>query len=383
MSSPLTGITVIELGHSVAAPYAGLILASLGAEVIKIERPGKGDDARAWGPPFVDGSSTMFNCLNRHKQSVEIDLKSAEGIAQIRRLTNNADVFLQNLRPEQADHLGLGANILRASNPALIYATISAFGDKGPLKDRPGYDPLMQAFAGLMSVTGEEGRPSIRSGTSMGDMGSGLWVVIGVLTALNTRNKTGEGSVVGTSLFETGLGWMLYHAPAYAISQKLPRKLGSGTFAIAPYEAFMASDGEIIIAAGNNNLFCKLADVLNEPNWKNDTRYATNADRVLNRENLRISIANIIITDTRAAWVEKLENQNIPCAPVQTIDQVIDHPQTHALDIISNDSNGSIYMDIPVLLNGIRPRGKGDPPKLGTSNSILKSLDAPNSDTVL
>ena len=370
MSGPLTGITVIELGHSVAAPYAGLTLASLGADVIKIERPGKGDDARAWGPPFADGSSTMFNCLNRHKKSVEIDLKTPEGIAKVRDLADSADVFLQNLRPGQAETMGLGADVLRASNPRLIYASISAFGDSGPLKDRPGYDPLMQAFAGLMSVTGEEGRPSIRSGTSMVDMGSGLWVVIGVLAALHTRNQTGEGSIVDTSLYETGLGWMLYHAPAYAISNKLPRKLGSGTFAIAPYEAFKTSDGEIVIAAGNDNLFRKLSEVLGKPEWKEDARYTTNADRVINREGLSAAIADIIATDTAATWAQKLENQNIPCAPVQTIDQVLAHPQTQALNILDADPNGSTYIDIPVRINGTRPRGKGKPPKLGEHNAL-------------
>ena len=326
MSGPLTGITVIELGHSVAAPYAGLTFASLGADVIKIERPGKGDDARAWGPPFADGSSTMFNCLNRHKKSVEIDLKTPEGIAKVRGLADSADVFLQNLRPGQAETMGLGADVLRASNPRLIYASISAFGDSGPLKDRPGYDPLMQAFAGLMSVTGEEGRPSIRSGTSMVDMGSGLWVVIGVLAALHTRNQTGEGSIVDTSLYETGLGWMLYHAPAYAISNKLPRKLGSGTFAIAPYEAFKTSDGEIVIAAGNDNLFRKLSEVLGKPEWKENARYTTNADRVINREGLSAAIADIIATDTAATWAQKLENQNIPCAPAPVHAAKVSHP---------------------------------------------------------
>ncbi len=372
MSGPLTGITVIELGHSVAAPYAGLTLASLGADVIKIERPGKGDDARAWGPPFADGSSTMFNCLNRHKQSVAFDLKSREVTAQSRRLSDKADVLMQKLRPGQAEAMGLGPEILRASNPELIYASISAFGDDGPLKDRPGYDPLMQAFAGLMSVTGEEGRPSIRSGTSMVDMGSGLWLVIGILAAMHTRNQTGEGSVIGASLYETGLGWMLYHAPAYAISKKLPRKLGSGTFAIAPYEAFKASDGEIVIAAGNDTMFRKLADVLGRPDWKDDARYTTNADRVVNRDGLSAAIADIIEKDTAASWAEKLENQNIPSAPVQTIDQVLAHQQTQALDILNIDQNGSVYFEIPVRINGARPRGEGKPPTLGEHNDRLK-----------
>jgi crotonobetainyl-CoA:carnitine CoA-transferase CaiB-like acyl-CoA transferase len=181
---PLQGFKVVELGHSVAAPYAGLIFAEMGAEVIKVERPGSGDDARAWGPPFVDDMSAVFHALNRHKQSVTADLKSPEGVETVKRLARSADILIQNLKPGLAEQLGLGAEALRAENPRLIYASIHAFGSKGPFAGRPGYDPLMQAFGGVMSTQGEPGRRSVRVGTSIIDMGTGMWVVMGVLTAL-------------------------------------------------------------------------------------------------------------------------------------------------------------------------------------------------------
>src|SRR3984957_14657888 len=199
---PLAGIRVVELGSNVAAPYAGLVLAELGADVVKIERAGKGDDARGWGPPFHQGVGTIFRALNRNKRSVAVDLGDAGQLARLRRLlVEETDVLIQNMRPGQVEKLGLGAHALLADNPRLIHASIAAFGETGPLSQRPGYDPLMQAFGGLMGVTGEEGRPPVRIGTSPIDMGAGMWVVIGVLSGLLKRTQTGKGGVVGTSLF--------------------------------------------------------------------------------------------------------------------------------------------------------------------------------------
>jgi len=369
---PLKGITVIELGHSVAAPYTGLIFAELGAEVIKIEKPGGGDDARGWGPPFADGAGTMFNALNRHKRSVTIDLKSADGASQVRKLTDSADIFVQNLRPGQAEEYGLGPAQLQASNPRLIYASVTAYGDEGPLADRPGYDPLMQAFGGIMSVTGEEGRPSVRVGTSIVDMATGMWVVVGALAALNTRTRTGKGAVIGTSLYETALGWMAYHAPSYSVSKELPKKHGSGIFTVAPYQAFNASDGEIIVAAGNDNLFRKLSDALGHPEWREDPRYKTNRDRVANRGVLCGAIAKIMADQATSYWMEKLEAVGVPCAPVQTMDRVMIHPQTLALDILRPGGSGATYFGLPLRIDGKRPDRNDPTPQLGADNALLK-----------
>jgi crotonobetainyl-CoA:carnitine CoA-transferase CaiB-like acyl-CoA transferase len=369
---PLAGITVIEVGHSVAAPYAGLVFAELGAEVIKVERPGLGDDARGWGPPFAEGAATLFNALNRNKRSVEVDLKSPDGPEQVRRLAATADVFLQNLRAGQAEELGLGAHALRALNPRLIYASISAFGDAGPLADRPGYDPLVQAFAGIMSVTGEEGRPSVRVGPSIVDMGSGMWVVVGVLAALNRRHATGEGAVIGTSLFETALGWLVYQTPSYAATGRPPRKQGSGTSMIVPYQVFDATDGEVVVAAGNDGLFRKLAAVLGHPEWAEDERYRTNAQRVAHRDELCGLIAAIIKGADSATWVDRLERAGIPCAPVQTLDRVLAHPQTAAVDILRDGPHGAAsYVGLPVRFDGARPARSEPVPKLGEANDML------------
>ena len=375
---PLAGLTVVELGHSVAAPYAGLVLAELGAEIVKVERPGAGDDARGWGPPFVDGSGTMFGAFNRHKRSVEIDLKTAEGIDQVRALARNADVLIQNLRPGQAEKMGLGPDRLCADNPRLIYASITAYGEEGPLADRPGYDPLMQAFGGIMSVTGEEGRPSIRVGTSVVDMGAGSWVVIGVLAALFRRAQTGQGGVVGTSLYETALGWMLYHLPGFVASGRLPRKNGSGIAMVVPYQVFDTADGEVVIAAGNDNLFRKLAAVLGHPEWADDPRFTTNAGRVENRETLVPAIAALVRLEASDTWFDRLEAAGVPCAPVQTLDRVLSHPQTAALDIVRQDPRtDATYFGLPLRLDGARP-GRNDPvPRLGEDNTLLAAQKTP------
>jgi len=368
---PLAGCTVIELGHSVAAPYAGLVLAELGAEVIKIERPGTGDDARAWGPPFVDDMSAVFHALNRHKKSVTADLKSPEGVETVRRLARSADVFIQNLKPGLAKEVGLGSDVLCAANPALIYVSIHAFGVKGPLAARPGYDPLMQAFGGIMASQGEPGRPSVRVGTSIVDMGTGMWVVMGVLAALLRRRDTGEGGVVDTSLFETALGWMTYMLPMFEMSGRLPAKSGSGTAMISPYQAFRTKDGELVIAAGNDNLFRKMCNVLGAPEWVADPRFASNGLRVENKADLVELIEARTRTRNAAEWAELLDAAGVPNAPVQTVDQVAAHPQTEALDILRHSPNdGRRYFGLPLSFEGIRPGRNAPAPALGHDNAV-------------
>jgi len=369
---PLKGFKVIELGHSVAAPYAGLIFAEMGADVVKVERPGSGDDARAWGPPFVEGMSAVFHALNRHKKSVTADLKSPEGVEAVKRLARSADILIQNLKPGLADELGLGADALRAENPRLIYASIHAFGSKGPFANRPGYDPLMQAFGGVMSTQGEPGRPSVRVGTSIIDMGTGMWVVMGVLTALLKRAETGEGSVVDTSLFETALGWMVYMLPMYEMSGRLPSKAGSGTAMISPYQAFQTADGELVIAAGNDNLFRKMCNVLGAPEWSAEPRFANNGLRVENKPDLIELIQARTVKKKSAEWAELLDAAGVPNAPVQTIDQVAAHPQTEALGILRCAAeDGRRYFGLPVSFNGVRPERNEPAPALGRDNETV------------
>ncbi len=369
---PLAGIKVVEMGHSVAAPYAGLVLAELGADVIKIERPGHGDDARAWGPPFKNDAAAVFHALNRHKKSVEVDLISASGVSFIRELAGEVDVVVQNLKPGLAEKIGLGGAELQALNPKLIYASIHAFGAQGPLSARPGYDPLMQAFGGVMSTQGEPGRPSVRVGTSIIDMGSGMWLTLGIMTALFQRAQTGKGCTVDTSLFETALGWMVYMLPMFEMSGRLPAKSGSGTAMIAPYQAFPTEDGELVIAAGNDNLFRKMCTVLGGDGWADDARFANNGLRVENKA----ALVALITEKTRAAsahaWAEKLDAAGVPNAPVQTIDQVAGHPQTEALGILRRDAtDGSRFFGLPLCFDGARPSRNEEAPNLGNANAML------------
>ena len=233
---PLAGIRVVEIGTSVAAPYAGWILAALGADTIKVERPGQGDDARQWGNLFADGSSSVFNYLNHDKRGITVDLKDEKERAWLRNYClGEADVIVQNLRSGHIEKYGLGGDELRQENPRLIYCNLRAFGNRGPLKDRPGYDPLMQAFSGLMSVTGEEGRPPVRVGTSLIDMGTGLWCAIGILAALYRRAETGRGCIVDASLYETSLSWMAHALVSVEATGRSPGRLGTRARGMAPY----------------------------------------------------------------------------------------------------------------------------------------------------
>ena len=249
--------------------------------------------------------SAVFHALNRLKRSVVLDLKSADGVATLKRLARVSDVVIQNQRPGLAEALGVGAEALRAENPRLVYASIHAFGKAGPLKDRPGYDPLMQAFGGLMSVTGHTGQPAVRTGTSIIDMGTGMWVAMAILTALLRRGETGEGGVIDTSLYETALGWMAYFLPIWTFSGTAPGKAGSGTVMISPYQAFPTSDGELVIAAGNDSLFGKLAKVMGHPEWTDDPRFPTNGLRVENKP----ALVALIARETTAATTAEMAAQ--------------------------------------------------------------------------
>jgi crotonobetainyl-CoA:carnitine CoA-transferase CaiB-like acyl-CoA transferase len=363
---PLDGITVIELGHSVAAPYAGEILGDLGADVIKIEKAG-GDDARNWAPPYWGEMSSTFQSLNRNKRSAVVNLKDKTEQESLRRLiVERADVVIQNLRPGSAEEFGLDAQSLRALKPNLVYCTIGAFGAKGPLKDRPGYDPLMQAFAGMMSVTGEPDQRPVRVGTSIIDMAAGMWSVIGVVAALLQRKSSGEGATVDTSLYETALAWMCYHAANFQASGELPRRQGSGAAMIVPYRGYATKDGFIVIAAGNDKLFASLARVLGHPEWIDDRRFLSNPDRVANQEVLYRWIEDIVRERTSREWQEILDAAAVPNAPMQTIAEVLDHPQTKALGMLQESPERDITLvGLPVSFDGTRPGFRKSPPMLG------------------
>lgn len=365
-SLPLAGIVVIELGHSVAAPSAGQILGDLGAEVWKIEKA-DGDDARKWGPPFVDGASATFQSLNRNKRSVVCELRDdAQRAKLVEFIVARADVVLQNLRPGQAEAIGLGPAALRAKKPGLVYCNIGAFGAKGPMADRPGYDPLMQAFGGIMSVVGEQGRPPVRVGPSIIDMGTGLWGCVGIISALYRRRETGEGAVVDVSLFETAAAWMTMYAAQYQASGTLPVRYGSGQTGIAPYKAYRTKDGDLVVAAGNDSLFRKFCGVLSHEEWAREERFKDNPTRVQNAEALYALLDAEMAKRSNAEWTRLLDAAGVPCAPAQNVAQMLDHEQTKALGLLQAVPGSSIpLVGCPISFDGARAQPRAGAPSLG------------------
>lgn len=369
---PLAGLCVFEFGHSVAAPFAGQILGDMGAEVIKVEKPA-GDDARRWGPPFWEGESAIFQTLNRGKRSLCLDLRDEGAMARLKALVmERGDVVLQNMRPGQAESLGVGAEALLAMKPSLVCCNLGAFGRTGPLAQAPGYDPLMQAFGGLMSVTGEAGRPAVRVGVSMVDMGTGMWAVIGILAALQRRAATGKGGVVDVSLFETAAAWMSVPVAQFLASGEAPERQGSGAQGIVPYRAYRTADGELVVAAGNDALFRALARVLERPEWLEDARFATNPDRVAHQAVLYPLIEGEMVRRPTAEWMARLDAAGIPCAPVQDVGQMLDHPQTRALGLLQTlPGTGVSAIGLPVAFDGARPAARGPVPARGADNALL------------
>jgi crotonobetainyl-CoA:carnitine CoA-transferase CaiB-like acyl-CoA transferase len=370
---PLRDVLVVELGHSVAAPYAGQILGDLGATVVKVEKHQGGDDARSWGPPFLDGISSCFLSLNRNKYSVTVNLRDSSELNRLKRfITEKADVVLQNLRPGSVEKLGLDGDTLKKLNERLIYCNLGAFGRRGPLSQRPGYDPLMQAYAGIMSVTGEEGRPPVRVGVSLVDMATGMWAVIGILAALHRRACTAQGSEVDVSLFESALAFMSVHAANFSVSSEKPIRMGSGAVITAPYQAFHASDGDIVIAAGNSALFKKLCMALQHVEWADDSRFNTNEARLRNKEALVALVQNEVVRHSVSHWMSSLEDIGVPCAPIQSVDQVMSSDQARALEILQPAFNGRIQLiGCPVSFNGHRPGLRIAPASLGEHQDII------------
>jgi crotonobetainyl-CoA:carnitine CoA-transferase CaiB-like acyl-CoA transferase len=369
---PLAGIRIFEFGHSVAAPFAGQILGDLGAEVIKVEKPA-GDDARRWGPPFWDGESAIFQTLNRNKRSVSLDLRQGEASSRMRSLVlETADVVLQNMRPGQAETLGLGGEELVGAKPSLVYCNLGAFGRSGPLANAPGYDPLMQAFGGLMSVTGEAGRPAVRVGVSMVDMGTGMWAVIGILAALQRRAATGRGGVVDVSLFETAAAWMSVPVAQFLASGVPTERQGSGAQGIVPYRAYRTADGELVVAAGNDALFRALSSVLEQPDWPDDPRFRSNPDRVAHQDTLYRLIEAKMLERPTADWIERLEAAGIPCAPVQDVAAMLAHPQVDALGLVQSLPGADVRaMGLPISFDGLRPSPRCGVPKRGADNAMI------------
>jgi crotonobetainyl-CoA:carnitine CoA-transferase CaiB-like acyl-CoA transferase len=327
-TGPLAGLRVLEITQIMSGPTCGLLLADMGADVIKIEKLEGGDDARGYRDPQVGGVSAPFMMMNRNKRGLALDLKHPEGRALLLRMAKQADVLVENFRGGTMDKLGLGFETLRADNPGLICCAISGYGRTGPYADKGGFDLIAQGFAGLMSVTGEPGRPPAKSGNAVSDMNAGILGALGILAAYVHKLKTGEGQLVDTSLADAALQQTYWHAAVWFATRQSPQPTGSAHILTAPYQAFEASDGWINIGGANQANWERICTVLGHPEWREDPRFATNRDRMANLETLVALMNGVVRQRTREAWQADFDAAGVPAGPVHTIGEALSHPQT-------------------------------------------------------
>ena len=363
--APLDGVRVVDVTTSYAGPTCTQLLGALGADVIKVEPP-SGDEARSWGPPFAGNLGTLFVAVNSGKRSVALDLRRGGDV--LGRLVDGADVFVQSLRPGLADELGLGAETLRARKPELVHCTISSYGPVGPKRSLPGYDPLLQAAAGLISVTGEPGGTGVRVGVSLIDHATGMYAAFAILAALHA----GGGHTLDVSLWETALSFVSYHLIGNLETGAVPTPQGTAFHAIAPYQVFAAADGGLMITAANDGLFGRLVDAIDLPELVDDPRFRTNPDRVTNRAELVEALEARLGEETRSIWLERLAAAGVPAAPVQDIAEVAADPQLDAVGILSR-VGGYTTLAPAFSADGERPEYRSPPPALGAHTAEVLS----------
>ncbi|HET7144635.1 MAG TPA: CoA transferase [Anaerolineales bacterium] len=338
---PLQGIRVLDLSRVLAGPYCTMVLGDLGADVIKVEPP-EGDETRDWGPPFAGGESAYYLCVNRNKRGVLINLKTEQGVKILRELASRSDVLVENFRPGTLTKFGLDYETLHALNPKLIYCSISGFGQTGSLKDKPGYDFMIQALGGLMSITGEpEGEP-MKTGVAVVDLFAGQNAIIAILAALQARTLTGRGQHLDISLFDSQLGWLANVAGNYLISGNVPKRYGNAHPNIVPYQSFQASDGWFAIAVGNDRQFEALCRVIGKSELSINPRFAKNSARVENRDELIPLLKLVFTTRSASEWLDTLEKAEIPCGPIQNFEQVFSMPTVKEREMV-------IYMKHPTI----------------------------------
>jgi crotonobetainyl-CoA:carnitine CoA-transferase CaiB-like acyl-CoA transferase len=365
---PLEGIRVIEVGQALAGPLAGVLLADMGADVIKIEKPDGGDDARIWGPPFgPDGTTSLyFYSQNRNKRSVVLDLKLADDVEKLHRLADSADILIQNLRPGVVDDIGIGPAAMLERHPRLIYCSIWAFGYNGPLRMKPGFDPLLQAYGGMMMCTGRPEDPPTFCGASINDKATGMFCTIGALAALRMRDRTGKGCLVDTSLFDSAVHWVEGQVNNYLHSGEVPKRHGTGGAVIVPYQTFDTADRPLCLAPGNDRLWARCARALGHPEWATDPRYAASAARVQNKARLLPLIAEVMRTRTRAEWLDALEKEGVPCSPVNDVAELAATEQFAASQLVQQlPGGGPKVVGLPISFDGARPTSARPAPRLG------------------
>ncbi len=375
----LAGLTVLDLSRVLSGPFATMTLADLGADVVKIEQPGTGDDTRQWGPPFQGDEAAYFLSVNRNKRSLAVDLKSADGLALVRDLARRADVVVENFRPGTAARLGLGYDDLAAENPGLVYASISGYGQTGPDSHRAGYDAIAQARSGIMSVTGEADGPPVRVGVSSADLVAGMWAVIGILAALRERDRSGQGQWVDISLLDGSVSWLTYVASGYFATGTRPPRYGSAHPTIAPYQGFATKDGDLMLAVGNDAIWRRFAPVAGLADLLEDPRFTTNPLRVEHRDELLPLVADAMAARTSVEWVEVLDAAGVPVGPIQTVDEVVTDPQVLARGMIGevkHPTAGTVRtIGCPVRLTATPPQVRTAPPLLGQhTDDVLAEL---------
>jgi formyl-CoA transferase len=377
LPGPLDGIRVLDLTRVVAGPYCSMFLGDLGAEVVKVEQPGFGDDTRGWGPPFTGGESAYYLCINRNKQSITLDLKSIEGVELLRQMTKVADVVIENFRPGTMERLGLGEQELRQFNPQLIYASLTGFGADGPMSDWPGYDLIVQAWGGLMSITGTpEGEP-VKVGVAIVDLVAGLMLGKAITAALFARERLGLGQRIDTSLLEAEVASLINVGSNYLISGKIPSRWGNAHPNIVPYQNFKTADGYFVLGVASETIWRRFCPAIGRPDLTEDSRFADNAKRVENRTALIALLTEIFLSRTNQTWLKLFNDAEIPCAPVQTVDQVFQSPQVLHRDMlvgVEHPTAGKIPMaGVPVKFSLTPASVRLPPPLLGEHNrQVLK-----------
>lgn len=327
MTGALSGIKVVDLSRVLAGPYCSMILGDLGAEVIKVESPHQGDETRKWGPPFQNGVSAYYLCANRNKKSVTIDLKSPDGIELIKKLIKNADVIINNFKTGTMEKFGLSYEQLSKINPKIIYCSITGFGETGPYKHSPGYDFIIQAMSGLMSITGTKQSGPQKVGVAIVDVITGLYAAVGIQAALLERKQSGKGQKLDLSLYDAAVSSLINIGSNYLISGNIPERLGNEHANIVPYQTFITKDGEMVIAVGNDQQFEKLCEIIGMPKLADDPKFATNPNRVKHRSELIPILQKAFLEKETTVWKEKCEENNIPCGPIQNLAEVHQDPQ--------------------------------------------------------
>lgn len=374
----LEGIKVLDLSRALAGPYCTMLLGDMGADVIKIERPGKGDDSRAWGPPFIEGESAYFLSINRNKKSITLNLKSEKGKEILFKLIKISDVLIETNRPGVMEKLGLSFEEVKKVNPKIVYCSISGFGQTGPYKLRPGFDQVIQGMGGLMSITGEENRPPIKVGVAITDVGAGMYAAIGILAALLRRDKTGKGEYIDVSMLDGTISWLTYQSGRYFASGEVPKPMGSGHPLIVPYQAFKTKDVYINIAVGNDSLWRKFCETIGL-NIADDPKFSTNAKRVENKEELIKILNEILSKKTGKEWLEILNKAGIPCGPIYKLNDIFSDPHVLSRGMVSEIEHpkaGKIKLTgVPIKFKNSPGKIRLHPPLLGENNfEILEEI---------